>query len=721
MKRFILLAFCATCCMGTQAQVVDDFDDFVNSEIASFDKFIDDANKQFISFLRNPWKEFDSKKPVEKRVKPEPVKPVVYDEKKDPDTTPVELTIEEILGQSTKESKQRPQGRVIDGGEKVTFDKPQKKVDNTNKRRQPVETESEKPQPVVKPETPAPVPAPVPTSQPAAPATKPTCPNAKPTCPNVKPAAPATKPTCPNAKPACPNAKPAAPATKPSCPNAKPACPNAKPACPNAKPTAPATKPTCPNAKPACPNAKPACPNAKPTCPNAKPTCSNAKPAAPATKPSCPNAKPACPNAKPTCPNAKPACPNAKPTCPNAKPACPNAKPTCTNAQPAAPTTKPVVVPVTPPAVKPSAPTGELFTASSDKQMVNFCGQKVYVDNSLKGVCSIGNMRENAIADAYEAMCKADYKALVDDCRKVKKELNLNDWGIFLFVREASKTLCTDENAAVVMQQFLLNELGYKSKMARRADRNQMLLFVAADCQVYGHPYFTKDGLNYYNLTSNESCQFYMCQEDSPKAKSKLNMQVNHAPALNAGMVNSVHKNRSGSVAVSVDVPKSLMEFYGSMPQCDYSVYVNAEVNPSVASKVLSTLAPLVNGKSEAEAANLLINFVQTGFQYATDQEQFGYEKPFFVEELFYYPYCDCEDRSVLYSYLVRNLLKLDVVLLDYPNHIATAVCFNENVSGDFVTVGGKKYVVCDPTYIGASIGKAMPQFKNVAAKVLKY
>ena len=630
MKRFILLAFCATCCMGTQAQVVDDFDDFVNSEIASFDKFIDDANKQFISFLRNPWKEFDSKKPVEKRVKPEPVKPVVYDEKKDPDTTPVELTIEEILGQSTKESKQRPQGRVIDGGEKVTFDKPHKKVDNTNKRRQPVDTESEKPQPVVKPETPAPVPAPVPTSQPAAPATKPTCPNAKPTCPNAKPAAPATKPTCPNAKPACPNAKP---------------------------------------------------------------TCPNAKPAAPATKPACPNAKPVCPNAKPACPNA----------------------------QPAVPTTKPVVVPVTPPAVKPSAPTGELFTASADKQMVNFCGQKVYVDKSLKGVCSIGNMRENAIADAYEAMCKADYKALVDDCRKVKKELNLNDWGIFLFVREASKTLCTDENAAVVMQQFLLNELGYKSKMARRADRNQMLLFVAADCQVYGHPYFTKDGLNYYNLTSNESCQFYMCQEDSPKAKSKLNMQVNHAPALNAGMVNSVHKNRSGSVAVSVDVPKSLMEFYGSMPQCDYSVYVNAEVNPSVASKVLSTLAPLVNGKGEAEAANLLINFVQTGFQYATDQEQFGYEKPFFVEELFYYPYCDCEDRSVLYSYLVRNLLKLDVVLLDYPNHIATAVCFNENVSGDFVTVGGKKYVVCDPTYIGASIGKAMPQFKNVAAKVLKY
>ena len=574
MKRLILLAFSATCCMGTQAQVVDDFDDFVNSEIASFDKFIDDANKQFISFLRNPWKEFDSEKPVVQRVKPEPVKPVVYDKDKDPVTTPVELTIEEILGQSTRESKQRPQGRVIDGGEKVTFDKPQK---------------------------------------------------------------PTAKPSRPTEKPSCPNAKPEAPAAKPSCPNAKPEAPAAKPTCPNAKPEAPAAKPTCPNAKPE------------------------------------------------------------------------------------APTTKPVVVPVTPPATKPSAPTGELFTASSGKQKVNFCGQNVYVDGALKGICSIGNMRENAIADAYESMCKADYQALLDDCRKLKKSLNLNDWGVFLFVREASKALCADENAAVVMQQFLLNELGYKSKMARRADRNQMLLFVAANCQVYGHPYFTKDGLNYYNLTSDDACQFYMCQEDSPKAKNKLNMQLNHAPELNTGMVNTVHKNRSGSVEVAVDVPKSLMEFYNSIPQCDFSVYVNAEVNPSVSNKVLSTLAPLVNGKGEAEAANLLINFVQTGFKYATDQEQFGYEKPFFVEELFYYPYCDCEDRAVLYSYLVRHLLKLDVVLLDYPNHIATAVCFNENVSGDFVTVGGKKYVVCDPTYIGASIGKAMPQFKNVAAKVLKY
>ena len=621
MKRLILFALGATCCMGTQAQVVDDdFDNFIKTEVQSFDKFIDDANKQFISFLRNPWKEFEAKKPVEKRTKPEPVKPVVYDEKKDPVAPPVELDIEDILGQSTGENKQRPQGKINDG-EKVGFEKPQPK--------------------------------------PATPATK--------------PATPTDKPTTPTAKPATPTAKPATPATKPTTPATKPATPTTKPTTPALKPATPALKPT-----------------------------------TPATKPTTPTLKPATPTVKPATPTAKPASPTAKPTTPAAKPATPTS-----------PTTPPTVVPV--PTAKPSAPMSALYKESSEKQMINYCGQRIYVDKSLKGVCSIGNMREKAVADAYEAMCKADYKPLLADCRQLKKDLKLNDWGVFLFVRDVSNALCADAHASVVMQQFLLNELGYKSKMARRADRDQMLLFVATDCKMYGRPYFTKDGLNYYNLTSDETCQFYMCQVDSPKAKSNIDMQITNAPLLNSGMVNSVHKNGAGTVAVSVDVPKSLMLFYKSMPQCDYSVYVNAKVNPAVADRLLSSLAPIVEGKSETEAANLLINFVQTGFKYATDQEQFGYEKPFFVEELFYYPYCDCEDRSVLYSYLVRNLLKLDVVLLDYPNHIATAVCFNENVSGDFVTVEGKKYIVCDPTYIGASIGKAMPQFKRVAAKVLKY
>ena len=79
--------------------------------------------------------------------------------------------------------------------------------------------------------------------------------------------------------------------------------------------------------------------------------------------------------------------------------------------------------------------------------------------------------------------------------------------------------------------------------------------------------------------------------------------------------------------------------------------------------------------------------------------------------------------KTVLCYTLIWYVLLWGLMLYcwNIPNHMATAVCFDENIDGDYITVSGKKYIICDPTYIGASIGLAMSQFKNVAAKVLKY
>ena len=82
-----------------------------------------------------------------------------------------------------------------------------------------------------------------------------------------------------------------------------------------------------------------------------------------------------------------------------------------------------------------------------------------------------------------------------------------------------------------------------------------------------------------------------------------------------------------------------------------------------------------------------MIDFVQRAFQYKVDDEQFGEERTLFANETLYYPYSDCEDRSLLYATLVRDLLGLDVVLLDYPEHIATAVKFNQDIDGDYMLI----------------------------------
>lgn len=568
MKRLVFLAVTALASIPLSAQVVtDDFDKFIQEENASFDKFIDDANKEFIEFLRHPWKKAEAKKPVERHTKPEPPKPVIYDEQKHPeDTPPVELTIKDILNQTTIEGQQRPTVEVKNV-DQLTFDKP----------------------------TPKAQPQPKPTP-------KPTVIVAKQNTPTI------IGGNTPKAGPAKPQATPVKP----------------QPVAPKAEPTTPAK---------------------------------------PQTTPVKPQPKP----------KAKPA--------------------------------------------MQSSLQKEFYPSVA----INYCNTKLYIDASMKGVINITSSQECAVADGYEALCRSNYKPLIANCQQAQKDFRLNDWGVFLFVKTAAEALCNDENSCIVMQQFLLNELGYRAKMARRGDCNQLLLFVATDCMVYGHPYFTKEGLNYYNINGTEACTFYMCNQDSKKAKTPVAMRLNNVPALNSGVVSRQRTNKAGNVSVSVNVSKSLMDFYASMPQCDYGVYAKAPVAGSLAQEVLGTLRPLVQGKSEVDAANLLLNFVQTGFKYATDEEQFGFEKPFFVEELFYYPACDCEDRSVLFGWLVRELLGLDVVYLDYPNHIATAVQFKGDVKGDFLTVDGKRYTVCDPTYIGASIGMTMPNLRSAGVSILRY
>ena len=531
---------------------------FMKEELEDFDKFMDDADKDFINFMREPWKEFEAEKPVLKRVKPEPVKPVVYDEKTAPKSEkPVCLTIEEILDMTTSEGKQKPVVQLNEV-DRIVFDKPEVIV---RKKKDPKVIIIE-----------------------------------------VKPAD----------KPAVqPEKKPVVEVVE-------------------AEPEAERTPVVEADRRP----------------------------------------------------------------------------------EPAAEPRLPVS----------STPTSPLYRGESGRSKVMYGGLAFYLNNSLNRKCSLNGLNENAIADAYEALCNSDYKPLLADCAQIRKDLRLNDWGVFTLVRQVADTYCGTANESIVMQQFLLNEMGYKARMARKATEDKMMLFVATDCSIYAHPYITLNGQNYYNLSgNNEQCQFYMCQKDSPKAKNSVGMQLKEAPLFPGTVVSSTHQAKGSAARVTVDVPKALMDFYKDYPQCDYSVYFNAPVNAAMENRILSSLAPLVQGRNEADAANILINFVQTAFQYQTDGQQFGYEKPFFVEELFYYPYSDCEDRAMLFSYLVRKLLGLDVVLLDYPEHIATAVRFNGNVSGDYLMVNGRKYIVCDPTYIGASIGMTMPRYKTVSAKVLKY
>jgi hypothetical protein len=74
----------------------------------------------------------------------------------------------------------------------------------------------------------------------------------------------------------------------------------------------------------------------------------------------------------------------------------------------------------------------------------------------------------------------------------------------------------------------------------------------------------------------------------------------------------------------------------------------------------------------------------------------------------------------MLFSTLVRELVGLDVVLMDYKDHVSVAVAFDSQVQGDYFTMGGRRYVVCDPTYIGAPVGMVMGKYAEAAFDIIR-
>ena len=120
-----------------------------------------------------------------------------------------------------------------------------------------------------------------------------------------------------------------------------------------------------------------------------------------------------------------------------------------------------------------------------------------------------------------------------------------------------------------------------------------------------------------------------------------------------------------------------------------------------------------IAGRSQLEAVQALTYFVQTALEYEFDNKVWGYDRLFYAEETLFYPYADSEDRAILLSRLVRDLVGLEAMIFYYPGHLALGVHFDEDIEGTHVIYNGDRFVLCDPTFINAPVGRAMPDFMD--------
>ena len=351
-----------------------------------------------------------------------------------------------------------------------------------------------------------------------------------------------------------------------------------------------------------------------------------------------------------------------------------------------------------------------------DKTKIHFYGSELQFHDSSDFVFSVADVKETTVAAAWKQLSDSPYKGLVGELLFYANDMNLNDWGMYQLLKQVALHFYPAKDAEqVVFSVFIMNQLGYRLKIGRCGSR--LIPLVPFQTTVYGKPFITVNDERFYILEQLDTSDgIYSYFIDYQNARRCVDLQIQRPFRLALSLYSKQCK--VGNTEYTINVNRNLMEFYRTYPQTDISVYANTPISGITRKSLEKELLPMLQQKTEREAVDFLLEFVQMAFAYKNDIQQFGYEKFFFAEELFYYPYSDCEDRSVLFSQLVRRFLGLQVVLLDYPDHVTTAVRFNQPVSGDFINVLGEKYVICDPTYLHARTGQSIPRYKNQKAKI---
>lgn len=343
-----------------------------------------------------------------------------------------------------------------------------------------------------------------------------------------------------------------------------------------------------------------------------------------------------------------------------------------------------------------------------------------------KNLLILNGLENNDLAIGWETLSNEEYDATLYDCLQLREKMQLCDWAYLLLLKELSINACQAmNNESVLLTAWLYCQSGYQMRLAN--DGEKLHLLYASRYTIYNQSYYQLDGLNYYSLLpSSDRLQICSAAFENEQA---LSLRLSTCPVLKEAItpIRKLQSENYKDLRVSVCVNRNLIEFYNTYPSSEldsnpltrWVMYANTPLTDEVKQKLYLILRQRINGLDKRTAVEMLLNFVQTAFVYEYDDKVWGGDRALFSEETLYYPYADCEDRSILFSRLVRDLLDLPVVLVYYPGHLATAVAFSNMEKGDCIILNGKRFTICDPTYIGAPVGATMPKMSNESAQVI--
>ncbi len=325
------------------------------------------------------------------------------------------------------------------------------------------------------------------------------------------------------------------------------------------------------------------------------------------------------------------------------------------------------------------------------------------------------SVNEEVVGDKLTQYNGCFYGTLINDLVFYKNRMNLNDWGYYQLIKQFAEAVYNKKsNSSTFLTWFILMKSNYKVKLGF-ADNN-LILLIPFQQEVFRHLFVVIDQMNYYVMEKSEAKNIATYRKDFPEARKIFDLSVNQPIYLKSDI--KVRKIPFGTDTLKIKYNANLVSFYKDYPLASLDIYFSAELSSIVKESIIESFSRITKGMSEKDAISVILKVIQD-LPYKTDEEQFGGQKFMFTDEFFSYPAYDCDKKAVTFSVILREVLKSSSVGLEYSDHVSCAVKFNEQVKGDFLTINNQTYTVCDPTYLNAPIGMAMPKYKDEKAKIV--
>lgn len=381
------------------------------------------------------------------------------------------------------------------------------------------------------------------------------------------------------------------------------------------------------------------------------------------------------------------------------------------------------------PQPEPLLPIKETVLSEDVYHTFSFFGTEAKVRVCQGKKLSLKSLDEQSIADALIWFGDGHCDNTIIDCLKLREQYMLCDWAYLLMLKNmAEQYYGNGSNESVLLMAYIYMQSGYKMRLAN--DGKRLYMLYASEHYIYNQGFFYIDGDSYYAIEDIPQ-QAKICRASFPKERP-LSLVIDKVPlfAEDYSDARKIDSFRDKTMSIVASVNLNLMNFYSTYPTSSiggnvcsrWAMYANTPLSEHLKESLYRQIRNSIEGKGQVSSVNTILHWVQTGFKYEYDNNIWGSDRAFFAEETLFYPYCDCEDRSILFARIVRDLLGLKCLLVYYPGHLASAIELTEgNPTGDYLRFEGHDYYIADPTILGfgANVGETMEGMDNTQATVI--